>query len=166
VDNGHNGDERWELDLFRTRDPLGFAGGDSNLYRYCDNDPVNFTDPRGLFPEANGADPGVNTGTQARMTAYQIIQNSLFVGNAGGAANHFDANVTVPLRYLDAMVEESLAEEYFEQARQVVDSLAEEYSEQARQAVDSLIEQLGFGAPEEARELAPSLASTPDMIGD
>src|SRR5438128_1362882 len=29
-------------------DPLGFAGGDSNLYRYVSNGPGNTTDPSGL----------------------------------------------------------------------------------------------------------------------
>ena len=28
-------------------DPIGFAGGDINLYRYCNNDPVNMLDPTG-----------------------------------------------------------------------------------------------------------------------
>jgi RHS repeat-associated protein len=30
-------------------DPVGFAAGDANLYRYCGNDPVNHTDPSGHF---------------------------------------------------------------------------------------------------------------------
>jgi RHS repeat-associated protein len=30
------------------KDPIGFAGGDSDLYGYCVNDPVNFADPKGL----------------------------------------------------------------------------------------------------------------------
>ena len=30
-------------------DPIGFEGGDANLYRYCGNDPVNGTDPNGLW---------------------------------------------------------------------------------------------------------------------
>jgi len=34
-----------------TQDPIGFRGGDSNLYRYCDNSPVNHTDPSGLDSE-------------------------------------------------------------------------------------------------------------------
>ena len=29
-------------------DPIGFEGGDTNLYRYCGNDPVNAADPNGL----------------------------------------------------------------------------------------------------------------------
>jgi RHS repeat-associated protein len=33
---------------FLTKDPIGFLGGDVNLYRYVGNNPVNFTDPRGM----------------------------------------------------------------------------------------------------------------------
>ncbi|MCG8417288.1 MAG: hypothetical protein MJE77_05005, partial [Proteobacteria bacterium] len=31
-----------------TKDPIGFAGGDTNLYAYVANDPVNLLDPSGL----------------------------------------------------------------------------------------------------------------------
>ena len=31
-----------------SEDPLGYKAGDANLYRYCKNDPVNYTDPSGL----------------------------------------------------------------------------------------------------------------------
>ena len=34
---------------FISADPVGFAGGDTNLYRYVLNNPVNFTDPYGLL---------------------------------------------------------------------------------------------------------------------
>ena len=33
---------------FLSEDPIGFAGGDANLYRYVGNSPTNFTDPSGL----------------------------------------------------------------------------------------------------------------------
>ena len=35
-----------------SQDPLGFAGGDSNLYRYVGNDPTGLTDPNGTAQTA------------------------------------------------------------------------------------------------------------------
>jgi RHS repeat-associated protein len=34
---------------FLSEDPIGFAGGDPNLYGYAGEDPVNFSDPSGLL---------------------------------------------------------------------------------------------------------------------
>lgn len=31
-------------------DPIGFAGGDANLYAYVASDPINWSDPSGLLP--------------------------------------------------------------------------------------------------------------------
>lgn len=36
------------LTRFLQPDPIGFAGDPSNLYRYCGNNPLNWTDPSGL----------------------------------------------------------------------------------------------------------------------
>ena len=36
------------LQRFISQDPLGFGGGDANLYGYVFNDPVNLTDPAGV----------------------------------------------------------------------------------------------------------------------
>ncbi|MGB0873325.1 MAG: RHS repeat domain-containing protein [Solirubrobacterales bacterium] len=38
-----------ELGRWTSSDPIGFAGGDSNLYGYVLGDPVNYFDPYGLF---------------------------------------------------------------------------------------------------------------------
>ena len=57
-------DQRW-YDVATARwlsqDPIAFAAGDANLYRYCGNDPVNGVDPSGLaghhwVPEAVSRD--------------------------------------------------------------------------------------------------------------
>jgi RHS repeat-associated protein len=36
-----------------SEDPISFAGGDENIYRYVGNDGVNFVDPTGLWEEAS-----------------------------------------------------------------------------------------------------------------
>ena len=44
---------RWydsKVGRWLSQDPIGFAGGDANLYAYCGNDPANQTDPSGLAP--------------------------------------------------------------------------------------------------------------------
>jgi RHS repeat-associated protein len=38
-----------ETGRWASKDPIGFAGGDTNLYGYVLNDPVNFIDPSGLI---------------------------------------------------------------------------------------------------------------------
>lgn len=47
-----------------SKDPIGFRGGDSNLYRYTLNDPINFIDPDGLrflgLPRPGNGTPGFN----------------------------------------------------------------------------------------------------------
>ena len=52
-------------DMLLTRSPLGYAGGDANLYRYCGNDPTNATDPSGLDWVLSGNEPPVVAGQSA-----------------------------------------------------------------------------------------------------
>lgn len=40
-----------ETGRWTTKDPIGFGGGDGNLYSYVTNDPVDFVDPSGLEPD-------------------------------------------------------------------------------------------------------------------
>ena len=69
------------LGRFLQTDPTGFDAGDMNLYRYCDDDPVDRTDPTGLW-------------TRDWQAAMQAIDQ-------GGLLSFFDAermasqNVTV-----------------------------------------------------------------------
>ena len=46
---------------FISQDPLGYAAGDINLYRYCQNSPTNATDPSGM-DDGGGDDGGGDDG--------------------------------------------------------------------------------------------------------
>ena len=52
----------YDLDIGRwtAKDPILFAGGDTDLYGYCVNDPVNFVDPTGEWLL-----PAISVGTGA-----------------------------------------------------------------------------------------------------
>ena len=93
-----------ELGRFLQVDPIGFAGGDMNLFRYCGGDPVNNTDPDGSTVRfAGGAVhaainylmhsgtfsaiyAGLNTSSNVyRITTNYSLNNGRFYpGSAGG----------------------------------------------------------------------------------
>jgi uncharacterized protein RhaS with RHS repeats len=41
-----------EIGIWTSKDPIGFGGGNTNLYGYVLNDPVNFIDTAGKGPVA------------------------------------------------------------------------------------------------------------------
>ncbi|MEW5743936.1 MAG: C1 family peptidase [Nitrospirota bacterium] len=46
-----------QVGRFISEDPIGFDGGDINLYQYVGANPVNFTDPSGLLPNVDPNKP-------------------------------------------------------------------------------------------------------------
>jgi RHS repeat-associated protein len=48
-----------ETGRWTAKDPIGFGGGDANLYGYVRNNPIRYTDPRGLNPAAGAIAGGV-----------------------------------------------------------------------------------------------------------
>ncbi len=73
------------------KDPIGFAGGDSNLYGYVLNDPVNFIDPTGESG-LPGLIIGIVAGAYGGFTAGMAsgnIKTGILSGIIGGIAGGF-----------------------------------------------------------------------------
>lgn len=102
------------------KDPIGFGGRDLNLYGYVFNDPINLTDPEGLFTNSEflfttsvGAILGGIVGASFNVTLYTLlnarnldldsaIENALAgviggapFGAAIGAAGVIGANISL-----------------------------------------------------------------------
>jgi RHS repeat-associated protein len=58
-----------ELGRFVAKDPIDFAGGDTNLYAYSMSDPVNFIDPLGLETVYEGEASYYANSFEGRKTA-------------------------------------------------------------------------------------------------
>ena len=79
------------------KDPIGFAGGDSNLYGYVLQDPVKFFDPDGLINRSGGHGhnrnyPSISSMTQANQLANQSsrdAENSGLPGLGNGLADAY-----------------------------------------------------------------------------
>lgn len=80
-----------ETGRFTTRDPMGFNGGDSNLYAYTVGDPVNLTDADGQFLPLAGLaviGGGLIGGVTSAVSAWAggcDISNAFVSGAVGGA---------------------------------------------------------------------------------
>ena len=68
---------------FLSEDPIGFAGLDANLYRYVNNNPVNFVDPDGLILRALGLAAKPNSGKALGSLAGGVLGG--IVGGVPGA---------------------------------------------------------------------------------
>jgi RHS repeat-associated protein len=72
-----------DLGRFLQVDPTGFDAGDMNLFRYCGDDPVDGSDPTGLYAEGSGW-------TKENWEKYQAAQDK--AANAtGGAADRIES---------------------------------------------------------------------------
>jgi len=68
---------------FLSQDPIGLAGGDTNLYRYVKNNPIKFTDPTGLEIFYNGNVIG-SPETRERLGALDRSLSNLDISITGG----------------------------------------------------------------------------------
>jgi RHS repeat-associated protein len=83
------------------KDPIGFAGGDANLFQYVAADPVNFSDPLGLTREDIDRVACYVARTQPDLDVDPHIGTfPLRWLGIDGIANPFTRNITVDTYYL------------------------------------------------------------------
>lgn len=76
-----------KLGRFISEDPIGFRGGDVNLFGYVQNNPVMRRDSRGLFPDGDVINPETVRSLGPAATALAALAGpELAVAAVGGAA--------------------------------------------------------------------------------
>jgi RHS repeat-associated protein len=81
-----------EVGRWTAKDPIGFAGGDKDLYGYCLNDPVNLSDPWGLLVERNDLiGPAIGAAIKIAQVAGVITGGTAFALGAAVSVVSFFA---------------------------------------------------------------------------
>ena len=80
-----------ETGRWTTKDPIGFRGGDTNLYAYVENDPVNWRDPWGLLDSKGSWYAGVGGGFKVKVTS-KGVSVCLEVGLGLGGGGAYDSS--------------------------------------------------------------------------
>jgi len=87
------------LQRFSSEDPIGFLGGDANLYAYARNAPLGYTDPRGLRLDLTEAGDLVaalqrvrqtKRGAEIFRTLDQLPETYRIVEGRGNEASRYD----------------------------------------------------------------------------
>lgn len=108
------------LGRFIQPDPAGFSGRDTNIYRFCSNDPINMSDPFGLFTAAQLAQmkqwaldgmgirlQQIDAALRGDMAEWQRLQDVANEGRVGSTIGPLGMNAAID--YWEANAPESAA---------------------------------------------------------
>jgi len=92
-----------EVGRWTAKDPIGFAGGDTDLYGYVANDPINWIDPEGLWvPQVIGGSIGAAYGMYSAHQAGTSMLQGFVIGGLTGVLS------TIPIPGLSGIVSGAL----------------------------------------------------------
>lgn len=77
-----------KIGRFISKDPIGFAGGDANLYAYTKNNPINWIDPWGLYRYTPTAGGPVDNRTSSSLTCFEKCAGHEVTVTAGREGGH------------------------------------------------------------------------------
>lgn len=108
-----------ESGRWTTKDPIGFNGGDTNLFAYVGSNPSNFTDPNGEFlvPVAVGIAAFIGGYLSGDMAGGKVNDISNFIGDKKSADNLADYGKRVTGACLNGNAQACGAMENFERQR-------------------------------------------------
>ena len=73
-----------ETGRFLQEDPIGFAAGDLNVYRYVENNSLSFTDPTGMTASEKSVIDRIGLGSAAAQAQIGLRINCIFTAIAAG----------------------------------------------------------------------------------
>jgi RHS repeat-associated protein len=85
-----------QVGRWTAKDPIRFAGGDTSIYVYVQNDPINAIDPLGKWEVSGGAYAGVGGEISVGVNPNGMPYFRVRVGIGVGAGITFDADATGP----------------------------------------------------------------------
>lgn len=108
-----------DVGRWTAKDPIFFAGGDTDLFGYCLNDPVNFVDPWGLtsaghldwFSRSLSSTGGVPSGAELPLLTPQQREASLttlknFLDNLSNLTDGPNTTILLPREVIEKILED------------------------------------------------------------